>query len=203
MRVAFGCGDAVTAGFIFFLTWQMRDGVPRGFAVIENEAHATPAFCNDARLAWRERVRDHIFVLVVVYAAYYAVGERLGQVPSQGIVVDEKPVGVLRVKPFSGKVRESDQVVWLKTCWAKDCVELRAEGEVCSGKIGKRNVQSVRRSVSAKICEEEGAAERIEVCSPSVSPNFDKDDKSLEYSLTGRLIANNKGQGVGSLSRRQ
>jgi hypothetical protein len=56
-------------------------------------------------------VRDDAFVFVVVDAAHHAVREAR-EVACEGVVVDQEPAGVLRLKA-SGEVAEGNQVIWL------------------------------------------------------------------------------------------
>jgi hypothetical protein len=116
-----------------------------------------------------EVVRDDALVVVVVDAAYYVAGKARGEVACQGVVVDEEPARVLRVEALAREVRQGDEVVWVETCRAENCVELRAQGEVCAGEVGEGDVQGVGGCVGAEVGEEQGRAERVEVCTPLVS----------------------------------
>jgi hypothetical protein len=127
--------------------------------VFEDQAHAAAAWSDDPRLALREIVWDGALVGVVVDAADYLAGEGCGKVSREGIVVDEEPAGVLRVEAIAREVTEGDEVVWFEPCWVESGLKFRAESEVCSGKVGERDVQGMRWGVGAEVGEEEGGAE--------------------------------------------
>jgi hypothetical protein len=127
--------------------------------VVEDQAHAAAAWGNDPRLALRDIVWDDALVGVVVDAADYLAGKRCGEVPGEGVVVDEEPAGVLRVEAITREVTEGDEVVWFEPCWVESGLKFRAESEVCSGEVGERDVQGMSGGVSAEVGEEEGRAE--------------------------------------------
>lgn len=106
---------------------------------------------------------DDAFVGVVVDTADYLAGEGCGEVPGEGVVVDEEPPGVLSVEAIAREVTEGDEVIWLESCWVEDGLEFRAESEVCSGEVGERDVQAVSGCVGAEVGEEESRAKRVEV----------------------------------------